>query len=242
MGSLTAECLLYAWEEGIAASHTRRALGLLEAAHPSMSSTQLAQLSLGERDVALLRLRGDLFGDHVQAIGSCPACGAELDIAFSVSALLASLPEIHGSSGHVDVVLDGYAFMVRPPTSGDVLAVLGEGPTREAAATLLDRCVVRVAGSTAGRVPAAVAERLAEEISRRDPGASMELALDCAECGHRWTEVLDVVGFVWAEVNAWARRMLRQVHTLARAYGWRERDILAMTPHRRAAYLGLVTG
>ncbi|MGM9474537.1 hypothetical protein ACS5PJ_21410 [Pseudarthrobacter sp. YS3] len=192
--------------------------------------------------MALLRLRRDLFGDHVQAIGSCPACGAELDIVFGVSGLLRSLPETQGGPGPAEVVVDGYAVLVRPPTSADVLAVLEEEPVREAGARLFDRCVVRVTGPSvvpsAGRVPAAVAE----EISKRDPGASIELVLDCAECGHRWAEVLDVVGFVWAEVNAWARRTLRQVHTLARAYGWRERDILAMTPRRRAAYLGLVAG
>jgi hypothetical protein len=236
MGAPTVDGLLDAWEEGIAASHTRRALGLLGAANPGMSSTQLAELSLGERDVALLRLRGDLFGDHVQAIGSCPACGAELDIAFGVSALLGSLPETHGDPGPAEVVVDGYAALVRPPTSSDVLAVLEGEPAREPGARLLDRCVVPITEPSAGRAPAAVAE----EIFRLDPGASIELALDCPECAHRWTEVLDVVGFVWAEVNAWARRTLRQVHTLARAYGWRERDILAMTPRRRAAYLGLV--
>lgn len=257
MGAPAVDVLLDAWEEGVAATPTRRALGLLGAAHPGMSSAELAELTLGQRHVALLRLRTELFGDHVEAIGACPACGAELDIAFEVSALLGSLPRAdidshtdhHTERGPTEVVIDGYAALVRPPTSADVLAVLDEGPAQDVGARLLNRCVARVTGPSGepvdevgDRVPEAVAARLAEEISRRDPGAEVELALACAECGHRWAEVLDVVGFVWAEVNAWARRTLREVHTLARAYGWRQGDILALTPRRRAAYLQLVTG
>src|SRR5206468_730296 len=37
-----------------------------------------------------------------------------------------------------------------------------------------------------------------------------------------------------------AGRLLREVDALARAYGWREPDILALTPWRRDAYLQLV--
>jgi hypothetical protein len=33
---------------------------------------------------------------------------------------------------------------------------------------------------------------------------------------------------------------LREVHTLAWAYGWREADILAMSPARRQFYIELV--
>ncbi|HEX2516118.1 MAG TPA: phage baseplate protein, partial [Chloroflexota bacterium] len=37
-----------------------------------------------------------------------------------------------------------------------------------------------------------------------------------------------------------ARRLLREVHTLARAYGWREAEILALPGRRRQTYLDLV--
>jgi len=33
---------------------------------------------------------------------------------------------------------------------------------------------------------------------------------------------------------------LSDVHTLARAYGWRERDILTLSPTRRQFYLNMV--
>jgi hypothetical protein len=36
--------------------------------------------------------------------------------------------------------------------------------------------------------------------------------------------------------------MLRDVHALATAYGWREADIVAMSPWRRQVYLDMVSG
>ena len=57
---------------------------------------------------------------------------------------------------------------------------------------------------------------------------------------HGWQAALDVAADFWLELHAWARGMLREIHTLARAYGWREADILALSPARRRHYLQLV--
>ena len=67
-------------------------------------------------------------------------------------------------------------------------------------------------------------------------------ALYCPECGHRWHATFDIVSFFWSEIDAWAYRTLHQVHRLASAYGWREADILAMSPWRRQFYLSLQNG
>ena len=53
-----------------------------------------------------------------------------------------------------------------------------------------------------------------------------------------WTSV----AFVWAEVDAAAQRLLHEVDVLARAYGWTEPEVLALSEARRAAYLRLVRG
>ena len=42
------------------------------------------------------------------------------------------------------------------------------------------------------------------------------------------------------EVQARARRLLREVDVLARAYGWTEADVLALSEQRRTAYLEIV--
>ena len=36
----------------------------------------------------------------------------------------------------------------------------------------------------------------------------------CPACGHGWQARFDVVSFLWSEIDAWAGRMLRDVHTL----------------------------
>ena len=56
----------------------------------------------------------------------------------------------------------------------------------------------------------------------------------------RWRAVFDIVTFFWSEIEAWACRILREVHILASAYGWCERDILALTSARRQFYLEMV--
>ena len=53
--------------------------------------------------------------------------------------------------------------------------------------------------------------------------------------------LFDIGAFLWSEIEACASRLLAEVDALARAYGWRERDILAMSGIRRAAYLDMVS-
>jgi hypothetical protein len=70
-----------------------------------------------------------------------------------------------------------------------------------------------------------------------DPQAEMLLDLSCPTCGHAWQAVFEIVTFLWTEIRVRARRLLREVDALARAYGWAEGDILAMSEARRGLYL-----
>jgi hypothetical protein len=250
MSPLRAQALLDAWEDGVGGSPTSRALGLLAATSPGVEAGHLAELSLGARDVELLRMRALLFGNGVDAVGHCPACGTALDIGFDLRDLLGSAPErmsVESPPPSGQVIVDGYLATVRAPDSNDILAVIdaeAERVSGDPARSLLDRCVIELTppGERAAPVPEHIAEALATEIARLDPFALIELDLTCEDCGHSWRSPFDVVSFVWIEIGAWARRLLREVHTLASAYGWREADILAMSPWRRAAYLELVAG
>ncbi len=58
-------------------------------------------------------------------------------------------------------------------------------------------------------------------MSELDPQGDVQIALSCPQCSHRWHAPLDIVSFVWSEIHAWAVRLLRDVHALASAYGWR---------------------
>jgi hypothetical protein len=92
---------------------------------------------------------------------------------------------------------------------------------------------------SAEELPEDVVQKVEEQISVIDPQADMRLNFSCPECHQRWKEAFDIVSFFWAEIDAWARRILREVDILARAYGWRESDILALSPVRRQIYLAM---
>jgi hypothetical protein len=64
--------------------------------------------------------------------------------------------------------------------------------------------------------------------------------MSCPACQHEWLAMFDILSFFWTEIEAWAYRTLRQVHTLASAYGWREADVLAISAWRRQRYLEMV--
>jgi hypothetical protein len=77
-------------------------------------------------------------------------------------------------------------------------------------------------------------------MSSADPLADVQLALTCPACDHKWEQAFDIADFLWNEIQAWAQQTLRDVHSLALVYGWREADVLALSPTRRQMYLELV--
>jgi hypothetical protein len=86
-------------------------------------------------------------------------------------------------------------------------------------------------------MPAAVQTAMAAELAAMDPQAEILLDLVCPACGHTWLGVFEIVTFLWSEIRARARRLLQEVDALARAYGWREADVLRMSETRRGLYL-----
>ena len=78
---------------------------------------------------------------------------------------------------------------------------------------------------------------LAKAREEHDPQAEVVLTFTCPACQHGWQALFDVGTFFWTEVASAARRLLREVDALARAYGWSEAAILALSPARRQAYM-----
>jgi len=226
--AVAAASLLDAWEQGARQHPLHRALTLLRVAEPQASLEALAELPIGERDRRLFALRARLFGPQLEAVAACPRCGEKLDIACDGRAVFAG-----DGAQHAEVEVAGRRLSLRAPSTVDLLDV-AELPPAERPAALLARCAGEAVDD---RLREAVEARLAE----LDPLGEVSFALGCAACGHEWAEVFDIAGFLWTEVGDRAQRLLREIHTLARAYGWREADILALTPQRRAAYLTLVT-
>jgi hypothetical protein len=223
--------LFDAWERALPLGPTGRALALASAA--TDRSDDVAALPVGVRDGRLLDLYVELFGARLEALVNCPVCGADLELAVAADQLRAASPA-------TDPVLrvGGYRIRVRPPDSRDLAAVAGLEPA-DARAALLRRCV-SVAEGRVDDLPEPVVDAVEQAMLDADPLSEIRIRLTCEPCGHRWHAELDVTAFVWAQLDAWARRCAVEVHILARAYGWREADILAMSPYRRSLYLQLV--
>jgi hypothetical protein len=233
--------LLDAWERGSARSPAARALALLQAGAPS-AGADLAALSVGARDAALLALRERLFGSRIPTVATCPACDAPLELELEAGEL-----RMEGGADPretLSLALDGHEIRFRVPTAADAVACAEAHDVDEARALLLGRCIVEARRGGEPVAPRALPASLTDAVEARmaaaDPASDVEIALACPECGHAWAELLDVGSVLWAEVEAWARRLLRDVHALASAYGWSEEQILALGPARRRRYLELV--
>lgn len=241
---MSAQDVLRVWEAGEGRHIVEKALALLAAACPDSTQEDLAGLSVGRRDARLLELREATFGAMLDGFAQCPACAERLEFVFAAGDIRAE-PESGPAAEPFELAVEGLKVKFRLPDSRDLAAAALCQDAQAARSLLIERSVLEAgdgrASVPAGQLPAGVADRLAARIAELDPQADVLLDLACPACGHRWRMVFDIARFLWAEVSAQAKRMLREVDALARAYGWREADILALSAARRQAYLDMVS-
>lgn len=221
------------WETGWRLRPVERAQALLAVACPDADAGALAALPVGVRNARLLRARARSFGDTLPCEARCPACDERLEFALSIDALLEGGEH---AAPTLAIVHEGVTYTARLPADADLLAVLAEGSGRQG---LMARCVVAPPLET---WPEAAVEQAETRMAEADPLSLIQMDLSCPACGHAWDEPLDAVEFFFAELADAARHALFDVHRLARAYGWRESDVLALSPWRRRQYLALVDG
>jgi hypothetical protein len=243
MRALAASDVLRVWEEGQRRPPRDRGLTLLAIGCQGRPREELATLSVGERDARLFALRTATLGPTLAAFAECPQCDSQLELNVAVSDICS--PGGRASRlGEHELSSSGFVVRFRLPNAGDMADVAGLADVSEARRALLRRCVISSLpggyGVPGDELPYPVATALAQRMAELDPQAEVTLGLACPGCDHRWDMVLDIAEFFWAEVGAIAGRLLRQVDALARAYGWSETDILAMSARRRDAYLSLV--
>jgi hypothetical protein len=243
MRALSTSELLSVWDRGLAQSPVQRALALLSAACPEVSVEALAQLSIGRRDAGLMTLREWVFGSQLVSQTACPACGERLELNFNLADIRVA-PESEGIEIQSRAI-DNYQIQFRLPNSFDLMRLTANADVAEGRQQLLQQCLHAVQHHgqeiSADQLPAGIVEAVVEQMALADPQADVQLALTCPACEHGWQALFDIGAFFWNEINAWAMRVLREVHTLACAYGWREAEVLVLSPQRRQFYLDLVS-
>lgn len=242
MRALSASELLTVWERGPTLSPVQRAVALLHAANPDFSMEEIARLSIGQRNGLLMQLREWTFGPQLTAMATCARCGERLELNFSSSEIPAA-PELDPDD-ELALAAEGFNVRFRLPDSLDLAAVSGSPDVATARQALFERCLLSVhlegEEKSAGDLPEHLVAVISERMEQADPRASVQLSLSCPACGHQWLGTFDIVTYFWNEIDGWAQGMLRDVHTLASAYGWHESDILSMSPWRRQFYLDMI--
>ena len=221
--------LLAVWEAAAGRAALPRALVLAAAGG---AAADVADLPIGRRDEYIWDLRRDCFGDKFSAVVDCPACGEELELDLTFDDVHAGPPKEEGGS----VTAGGAGIDFRLITSRDLVSISGLPDARR---HLIARCITSEAngGGRLGDHPDSTLDAISAAMLTLDPQAAVVVDVDCAVCAHEWSAPLDIAGYLWAELDAHAMRVLRDVHSLATAYGWSEADVLAVSPARRQLYL-----
>lgn len=224
--------LLVVWERAVTAAPAHRPLAFL-------GDGRDGDVPVGARNASLFSLRDSLFGARLTALADCPGCDERIEFEFSAADVLVNSEPPHELSG----TCDGFTLRFRVPHAIDLTALAGEG---DGVRRLFQRCLYEACRDgqpvPAAELPDSVMRWAAARMAEADPDAVMRLALHCPSCGTEWHAAFDISTFFWMELDYWARRLLDEVHVLASAYGWREDEILALSPARRQHYLERVGG
>jgi hypothetical protein len=243
MRFLSASELIAVWERGINEHPVDRALTLLQACCGE-SREQLALASLGRRDSMLLQAYAQLFGDTLNAFAECPDCGERLEYDLSARQLMDSAPAADAAT-ELTVAEAGVRLRLRLPNSFDLGAASTCASIDHARRLLAERCVVQAERDGVAVAPASLPEHAVDAISERlaqaDQHSEQLIDLSCAACRYEWQIAFEIDRFFWTKISALARRLLRDVHILAQAYGWSEGEILGLSGVRRQWYLEMVS-
>lgn len=243
MRALTARDMLTIWERGVGQSVQQRALTILSVGFQEISIETLLDLSIGQRDRQLTRLRARTLGPLFSGLVICPSCREQVEITFTESEICSQDPG--ESNGPVPLRMNEHVVTFRPPTTADLLHVESVQDPEDARRRLIHRCVMRVQAN-GNDVPVdamtdGLLKSMSTQIEKLDSFADVRLQVSCAAC-HKQSQILfDISRFFWSEIAVHARRLLSEVHLLARAYAWSEEDILSMSAARRGMYLDMVS-
>lgn len=244
MHPLSAHSILQVWEQGYGQHLVNRALTLLAAACQEMTWDELADLSVGQRDALLLALREQTFGTKLNVFTECPQCQEHIEFTTDV----ANIKVVNHSDTvekENELSVENFDLRFRLINSLDLAAVVNCNDRTTARNLLVHRCVLQACREgivlSPKELPEDIIEKLAARLAECDLQSEVLLNIVCPACTHNWQMIFDIVSFFWAEISIQAKRLLREVHTLALAYGWREADILAMSTARRQFYLEMVS-
>jgi len=184
-------------------------------------------LTIADYDRLLAAVFEALYGDRVEARTQCAACSEPLEISLSLTALAAAPPDIEIGLAGPDargtfLMPDGRR--IRAPTVGDVERAARSGDV----AALRHACVVEGDAD-------ADAELLDAALEAAAPALTRDVAATCPHCAAAQSVRFDLANFLVASLARERPFLLREMHLLARGYGWSLAEILSLSRDDRRA-------
>lgn len=194
------------------------------------------ELTGADRDRLLAEVYERTFGPLIESVVQCVLCEELFDLTFSIRDLLASLDfakssalATHDQDGTYRLT-NGLRF--RLPVGADELAVVGL-PPEAAQSELLQRCIIE----SNQAVEIDVVQEAMEEIA---PVMDLELDARCPECGGKQPVHFDIQFYLLRALLQERRRIGREIHRLAVAYGWSLNEILSLSRRERQAFVEFI--
>jgi hypothetical protein len=201
-------------------SQLERAVLLLRVARPELNLDTAWDWPVGDRDRAIWETWRQHHRGALEAVSACPDCGDQLEYVLPED--FAPPPAVIDQAS---IRFEGREYIVRLPTSRDLLAA------QRGELNLL------LGGESMNIIPQHLFE---EALEAADPGLDVAFAHTCPSCAAQWKQSFDVSRFVWQDCVQRAERLLLDVDTIARTYGWSEHEILDLSEQRRLRYVAMI--
>jgi hypothetical protein len=196
------------------------------------------QLPAADAAAIALAIRRAWLGDTIRTEARCAdaSCAEWMDVAFGIPSYLAhhrprTLRGVTAGREKGWFELAGAQVSFRLPTISDLQTALTAGDPE---ACLRQRCL------QPATVPARAARQVSRAMSALAPSLSGAITACCPSCGASSLLQFDPLTYALAELRAAASGLYEEVHLLASAFSWSERDILALPRSRRAMYAELI--
>jgi hypothetical protein len=202
------------------------------------SAVGVDSLNVSDRDLLVAELYARCYGDRIDLSTECRECGQRFGVDFSLAAFVAAALRRPEQELAVDGPDDDGAYHLpdgtrfRLPCVADERAVVGL-PLGESVRALLSRCVLEGDLERCAEAVQTAMEGLA-------PPLSTEVRASCALCGAEQRVAFDMLSFFAAALAQERPLLVREVHCLARAYGWGHEEIMALPRSQRRDYVALV--
>lgn len=213
---------------------------LTEGPSSPLRPSDVWKLSLSDRDRIVATLHAGCFGDRIESMVTCSACGQPFEITFSLAdEVIGPLvrraevsPPIELDERGTFGLSDGRRF--RLPNTDDERALHGL-PAEVATRELIRRCVVPETAATD-----VDDDTLDSAMASVAPILDVEVPVKCGLCSADLNVHFDMVTFFLSSLERERPILLREIHQLAVAYHWSRQEIMDLPRSLRRAHVELI--